>query len=53
MKLDTLRDGHQIVQSAGTVPLLQVITELLPILIFAMISLSVAYLFKYFTLSLT
>ena len=53
MKLDTLGDGHQIVQSAGTVTLLQVINELLPILIFAIINLSVAYLIKFFTLSLT
>ena len=42
-----------IVQSARTVTLLKVITELLPILNFAMICLSVAYLLKYFTLLLT
>ena len=43
----------EIVQSARTVTLLKVITELLPVLIFAIISLSIAYLLNYFTLSLT
>ena len=44
MKLETvIRE----VQSARSVTLLQVITELLPVLIFAIISLSVAYLLKY------
>ena len=47
------RQPSEIVQSARTVTLLQVITELLPVLIFAIISLSLAYLLKYFTLSLT
>ena len=47
------RRPSEIVQSARTVTLLQVIAELLPILFFAIISLSVAYLLKYFTLSLT
>ena len=41
------RQQSEIVQSAGTVTLLQVITELLPVLIFAIISLSTAYLLKY------
>ena len=54
MKLDTLRYGHlEIVQSARTVTLLQIITALLPVLIFAITSLSVAYLLKYITLLLT
>ena len=47
MKLDTLRDASEIVQSARTVTLLQVVTELLPVLIFSIINLFVAYLLKY------
>ena len=55
MKLDAFcqRQPSEIVQSARTVTLLQVVTVLHPILIFAIISLSEAYLLKYFTLSLT
>ena len=46
------RRPSEIVQSAKTVTLLQVIIELIPLLIFAEISFPVAYLLKYFTLSL-
>ena len=51
-QMELQRRQSEIVQSARTVTLLQVITELLPVLMFAIISLSVPYFLTCFTLSL-